>query len=333
MLVVFVPGERVRPIVLFMGWTRARRLVVGWTATCRVRFGSFLKALLSLLLVLTVVATGAAGTGAKAWGGDLRLGYAEFAELLHGVIGDRYVLVSCAGASERQSECKEKGQIEFGIGSEPAFSHAQTLATLEAPQFSLFGGRYQFWPEATFALRIEVRAQVNGLLLIVNVGEDAGFAAVCLAGACTDAALLPRIVWRSGSLSVLVSPAKRSPHVASRSGTPQTESVGASLELAAVSISGQFTLVCPGGFGLAPAVCAAIRAAVGSDVTGLVRARIEGARQRVNAKGLGAAVSSVFGGSAGSPDAFPTWLGLRIWEITADTSGVLISFCLPAACS
>lgn len=267
-----------------------------------------------------------------AWAGELSLRYHEIELLVRSATRGRSVVVACGRAAQAGVPCDGGRRIVVGWKGSSDSDVLQPMFVLDAPEFSSLGGRYALRPATSFSLAIEAKAAPHGLDLTVAADNDVHFAAVCVSGACTDAALLPRLAWRSPYLSLQIGP-ERGTDRASIAGSGAAAADGRLMQIREIQAFGRFELECPGGWGLAPAVCTTVRVAIGDDVSILVQAALEALRAKANARGLATLASSALAPASGGAAAKGAWGALRIRNIEGDAWGVRISFCLRPDCA
>lgn len=271
-----------------------------------------------------------------AFAGEVRFHYSELALLVRTQMQGRSLVVACGGVAGLPGRCAGGGSVTLWLARGEDLADSMAMFSFEAPGFSALGGRYQFRPATPFSLTIDVRARVHGLDLMVASPEDVQLVLACVSGACTSEVLLPRLVWRAPALSVHIgSPARglgRGTNPALIAGDGAAAGDGRALEIQDISLSGRFDVVCPQGWGFAPIVCMAVRAAIGDDFSALMRMASRAMRVKANALGLSVLVASALGAADGKAARDGVWGALRIATMESDAGGVRISFCLWPEC-
>lgn len=292
------------------GLRQALRRIGGATRMCLP--GARMVAATGLAIVLAAV-------GERAAAGRLVLERGELVSLFDSAFPGGRLAVRCAAGWAQGVAC---------AGSELVIEHAgadgqqternPTAMRVSVPRIALLGGWYQAVPDTPLALQAHLHAVSGGLQLEVRGGSDARFRLTCVAGACTDDWLVPRIVWRTPSIAIDLE--------AESDGRPE-----GALRLSLNRLSGHLSLACADGWGLAGIVCAAAGAALGGQLTAYVRVRLAAWMASIDVRELAMRMTAgpVFRlpGNSGAGGA-----NFTIRDLHAADGGVRILFCLGDAC-
>lgn len=321
-----------------MDWWRER----GWQfGTCRetqresrFRFAPCTSAIRSALSIATILCL----PKSVAFPGELRLQYSELSALIRSKFGDDVLVVSCDAAAMSLERRGSGGRLKVGFvprshGGDDHGGNSRDLLELNIPAFSVLGGRYVACPSRPLSMKFEADAVPGNLQLVFRGRERIAFSIQCQSGACTDAAILPQLVWHTPQIRLSIGVSIDGDLSAQTNSSGSPIGGGAkSLEISEMRISGQLELVCADGWGFAPIVCAAAKSAIGGDLTERVQMAIETWRESVNARGLGFFVELGIGSLIGKADGVDRSALISVENIEGDDYGVRFSFCLQHEC-
>ena len=287
---------------------------------------------MSVILVALAITCMPGGMGVGARAGEIRLQYSEIAALVHSLLRAGELKITCSGMPAAGKSCVEARKLQITLGNSPDETRNGVVLELDPPTFSIMGGRYEVRPVEPVVLTIDIQTLGNGLQLRAGVTDDVHFSAKCVSGACTDAALLPRLAWRSPQISLVISHEIAGEQSGS-DGVGGADVENKPLRIGEIRVAGQFEFQCSQSWGLASVICAAARAVVGPDPGGWIRAQFDGLGDEVNARGLGSYASMGLDTVMGNPAGGDGMSRFQIHSIGGDDSGVRISFCILPDCA
>ncbi|MEQ1670392.1 MAG: hypothetical protein ABL893_06005 [Hyphomicrobium sp.] len=222
------------------------------------------------------------------------------------------VVQAVLGPSKLHLDNKPGGLFSGGTGSSWTIAGKETAIPLPAKSFRLMGSTYAYYVEDLNSKSISVTAAPAAVRLMLAFEDKAAdLKGACVSGDCGLAAALPKIIWKSGTVTIDVVPVRLGSSI--------------TLQVKNVAIGGLMSAKCGGAGIIADGACSVALtfakrtiANLKPEIAATLKAKVnDSATQEAVANGLKTYLAV---GPAGE---------IAITGVTSDAKSVRITFALP----